>query len=291
MTLTTVRPGPVTVSQVARTGSIDLDVLDRVRHEVLTAPRPDDWVSAYGEYQSGGWETLSLINASGQAGDVTITDCAAPTATGLLAAMPRTRALLDGLGLSYMWARIARLEAGAYLWEHRDYGELSAAERYRLHIPLQTTRAAYLVLSGRAVHLEAGTMWRLTPTYAHGAVNLHGPARLHLILDCYANPALEEMCRHADLPADAVRALPDPTPEDLGQMLDEGRALLRLGFPDEIAERSLLRRFFTHAHPEGRVYDLIGEMYALEGRADQAEGWRARKDVLLGTAEPDAREA
>lgn len=109
------------MQQVACADTLDPDLLERVRHETLTIP--DGWVEQYGEYQSGGWGTLSLLNQSGEAGDVTIADCE-PVETDLLASMPATRQLLAGLGLHYMWARIARLNAGAYLWEHRDYGEL-----------------------------------------------------------------------------------------------------------------------------------------------------------------------
>ncbi|MEV6868741.1 hypothetical protein AB0M44_48205 [Streptosporangium subroseum] len=54
--------------QVACTGTIDANVLERVRHETLTIP--DGWVAQYGEYQSGGWGTLSLLNATGAATEV-----------------------------------------------------------------------------------------------------------------------------------------------------------------------------------------------------------------------------
>ncbi|MEV4377324.1 hypothetical protein [Streptosporangium sp. NPDC049644] len=58
--------------QVACTDvTIDPDLLDRIRHELLAVPA-DDWVVGYGQYQSGGWGTLSLLNATGRAADVTI---------------------------------------------------------------------------------------------------------------------------------------------------------------------------------------------------------------------------
>ncbi len=213
------------IQQVACADTIDLDLLDRVRHETLTIP--DGWVTEYGEYQSGGWGTLSLLNQTGTATDVTITDCE-PVATDLLAAMPTTRQLLSDLGLRYMWARIARLEPGSFLWEHRDYGELKSVERHRLHIPLVTSSAAYMVLGGSAVHLSAGRLWRLTPTHAHGACNRYGPPRLHLILDCYSSPELAELTNGQHLPYDAVRPLLPLTDALTHQQVEQALTLARL---------------------------------------------------------------
>ena len=103
--------------QVARLAEIDAQTLERMRHEVLTIPR--GWVAEYGDYQSGGWWTLSLLNDTGDPADVTIRDCQ-PRPTGLLERMPVTAGLLEGLGLEYMWVRLARLRANSFLWEHRD---------------------------------------------------------------------------------------------------------------------------------------------------------------------------
>ncbi|MEV6865412.1 aspartyl/asparaginyl beta-hydroxylase domain-containing protein [Streptosporangium subroseum] len=264
--------------QVACTGIIDADVLERVRHETLTIP--DGWVAQYGEYQSGGWGTLSLLNDTGVASDVTITDCE-PVETGLLASMPATRQLLADLGLRYMWARIARLDAGAFLWEHRDYGELKAVERHRLHIPIVTSPSAYLVLGGAAVHLAAGNIWRLTPTFAHGACNQHGPIRIHLILDCYAGPELADLTADQQLPASCVRPLPPLDGELLQQQVTRALSLAQLGYT-QAAEEHLLRLFFQYALPEGHTYDLITDLYDAIGDTQTAEVWRSRKSVLLG---------
>ncbi|WP_241746146.1 aspartyl/asparaginyl beta-hydroxylase domain-containing protein [Streptomyces lydicus] len=113
--------------QVAQLDRVDRQLIERMRHEALTAPAP--WKAEYGEFQSGGWWTTSLMNASGEAADVRIGDCTArPTA--LLEHMPATAGLLAELGLTYMWVRLARLEANAFLWEHRDYDELDQVERH-----------------------------------------------------------------------------------------------------------------------------------------------------------------
>lgn len=266
--------------QVACAYTIDPDMLARVHHEVLGNAR--EWVTGYGEFQSGGWGTLSLLNASGNAQDVTIGDAAAPVPTDLLGQMPATRALLDGLGLRYMWARLALLGADSYLWEHRDYQELADVERHRLHVPLVTNSSAALILGGHAVHLAAGHLWRLTPTYAHGACNASGPARIHLILDCYASPELEALRRLERLPVECVRELPVGEPHVLAAAAATAQRLVRLGYRDA-AEQHLLRLFFRYRLTEGGIYDTIASVYRGVGDHDAAQEWRNRRRIMLGT--------
>lgn len=127
------------------------------------------------------------MNASGNPADVQIGDCT-PVETSLLTAMPQTRAFLRGLGLDYMWVRLAKLGTNSYLWEHRDYTELDQVERYRLHVPVLTNSSALLVTGGSSVLLTSGGIWRLTPTYAHGVCNLLGPERIHLIGPARSRP-------------------------------------------------------------------------------------------------------
>lgn len=266
--------------QVACADTLDEALLERVRHEVLTIP--GDWVRGYSRFQSGGWGTLSLLNDTGNARDVTIGD-AEPIATDLLARMPITRALLEELGLQYMWARLALLEAGSYLWEHRDYqeAELAQTERHRVHIPIVTAGSAVLILDGNAVHLKAGRIWRLTPTFVHGACNAYGPARIHLILDCYASPALEALRRAERLPAACVRELPRPDEELLADHAATTRRLAKLGYV-EAAEEHLLRLFFQHRLPEGAAYDMVIALHQERGDAAAVESWREHKTIVLG---------
>lgn len=268
-------------AQVACADSVDPARLERVRHEVLTAPT--GWVSGYSRFQSGGWGTLSLLNDSGDARDVTIGDTSAAVPTDLLARMPNTRALLAELGLEYMWARLALLEAGSYLWEHRDYqeDELTEAERHRVHMPITTTPSAYLVLGGSAVHLQQGRIWRLTPTFVHGACNAFGPARIHLILDCYAGPALEALRGGEHLPAGCVRELPEPGAQELEEAMQAARRLARLGYV-QAAEQYLLRLFFHHRLEEGRVYDMVIDLHRGRGDSGAVATWREHKQIVLG---------
>jgi hypothetical protein len=266
--------------QIAQLGRLDPQVVERMRHEALTAPAP--WKAEYGAYQSGGWWTTSLMNASGDAADVTIGDCVAQP-TGLLPHMPATAEVLAGLGLSYMWVRLARLEPNAFLWEHRDYGELTTTERHRLHIPLQTNATAFLVTGGVKIHLTAGRIWRLTPTYAHGVCNLLGPDRIHLIADVYADDAYRDLAERAHLPASTAQPLPAASKALLADELAAARRLADLGHT-AAAERLLLRLIYSFALPEGTAYDLITRLHTALGDAEAANRWTQAKTRLLALA-------
>ncbi|MGH3869476.1 MAG: aspartyl/asparaginyl beta-hydroxylase domain-containing protein [Pseudonocardiaceae bacterium] len=264
--------------QVARLDRLDPGVLERLRHEALTVP--SGWIAEYGQYQSGGWWTLSLLNDTGIPTDVTIKDCD-PVETTLLKRMPVTRRFLSSLDLRYMWVRLARLGPNSFLWEHRDYNELSESERHRLHVPLVTNSSAALVTGGAKVHLRTGHLWRLTPTHAHGACNMLGPDRLHLILDCYTDENLAQASANEQLGETDMVRLPAATKAQLDEHLVTARSLANLGF-ERSAEKHLLRLFYDYTLPEGCVYDLIASLYDSLERVTEAESWRANKTVLLG---------
>ncbi|MFJ8073870.1 aspartyl/asparaginyl beta-hydroxylase domain-containing protein [Streptomyces sp. NPDC096176] len=267
-------------NQVARVRPVDSLVLDRLRHEALTVP--DEWVAEYGQFQSGGWWTVSLLNDSGVPTDVEIKDCD-PVETSLLQRMPAMRKFLSELGLRYMWVRLARLEPNSFLWEHRDYTELDESEHQRLHVPLVTNSSSALVTGGARVHMREGHLWRLNPTHVHGACNMLGPDRIHLVIDCYADDVLADMRSGEALTDDDVTCLHPVTREQLDQYVDVARTLMKLGY-DQQAESYLLRLFYQHALPEGEIYDLIASLHEPFGRVEHAATWLANKSVLLGRA-------
>lgn len=281
MTITAPPSSTALPAQIAALRAVDVGLVERLRHEALTVP--SDWVVEYGEYQNGGWHTLSLLNDTGDPRDVAIRDCTAPVSTTLLRQMPAVQELLDDLGLRYMWARLARLDAGAFLWEHRDYGELAATERHRVHVPLVTNSSAYLVLGDVKVHLTVGRVWRLTPTVPHGVCNLFGPSRIHLILDCYADEALTALSNTSAPDGVGASALPQPRPEELEEHVATARGLAELGY-ERAAETTLLELFYRYALPEGHAYDLIADMYAALAREEDAARWQTKKRTMLGLA-------
>jgi len=263
--------------QVTKVAPVNPAMLQRARDEVLNSRV--DWVAEYGDYQSGGWWTASLLNASGDPSEVVIRDCAARS-TSLLTRLPRLAALIEELDLDIMWARIARLAPNSFLWEHVDYAELGAHERYRLHIPLLTCESAYLAIGGARVHLSPGHIWRLTPTFPHGVCNFYGPDRIHVIIDCYATDSYNQLVKNAGQAAFPSAQLPPLPPPDLDRFLSAARDLIELGY-ESSAHLSLLRLFFRYSLTAGGCYDLIAGLYDSLHRDSEAQEWRERKTRML----------
>ncbi|MFL4910655.1 aspartyl/asparaginyl beta-hydroxylase domain-containing protein [Streptomyces sp. MMS24-I2-30] len=271
-------PGRTEVlDQAARLTDLEETTVEQMRAEALGAPTRG--VVAYGEYQSGGWWTTSLLNHSGDPHDVVIGD-GRPRPTSLLEKMPATAAFLDALGLDFMYVRLARLEPHSYLWEHRDYAELRDTGRHRLHVPLVTNPSAVLVTAGARVHMAAGALWRLTPSRAHGVCNTTGPDRLHLIADVYADDAYEALAARPHLRDGDATDLPEMTAADRAGLMERAGQLAGLGFTDA-AEQTLLRAFYTYALPEGGAYDLIADLHADRRADDDVLRWREAKTHLL----------
>jgi kumamolisin len=82
-------------------------------------------------------------------------------------------AALAWLGLSPPGARILIHVDNTAHWDRH----------HRVHVPLQTSPEARICVSGRTVHMPAGSVWMFNNSRPHGALH-DGPAeRIHLIAD------------------------------------------------------------------------------------------------------------
>lgn len=129
--------------------------------------------------------------------------------------------------------------------------------------------------------MSTGRLWRLTPTVPHGACNRYGPARIHLMLDCYGDDALHALTDGGTLGLTDAQPLPEPPTGVLDEHLATARGLAELGY-ERAAETSLLELFYRYRLPEGQPYDLIAAMYAELGRETDTATWQAKKRTMLG---------
>lgn len=238
------------------------------------------WARHYGEYQSGGWWTSSLLGRSADARDAIVADSSDPTATQLLDQLPAFEAFLEALGLRYMNARLARMDAGAALWEHRDYQDLAPVARHRLHVPLQTNRRAVLVTAGgHSHHLPSGGVYLIQPRSAHAACNRGTQARVHLVADVYEDAALVQVLDRAtpstyvqlrDVPIGIVQAL----------LRELDGAGTESDVPSE-SERRILTLYFDYAPGEGQLYRWLEDAYTRQGNRARAAFWAQRRRRVL----------
>lgn len=264
--------------QVSQIGEIGEATLRSMQEEISSID--EEWTAVYSDYHTGTWLSLSLMSATGESTDTTISDCE-PCETALLAAMPTTRAYLEELGLKYMWARLVKIEPNGFVWEHRDYQDMADIQRVRLHIPIITNRSAGIVVGGRRVHLAAGHIWKLNPIYRHGAANLGFESRTHILLDCYPNKKLDEMIRTERLDERWVYELP-PIPADvLSRTTEISKTMARLGYTTS-AERLLLKMFHSYRQKPGATYDLVCRMWQDLGDPQRSQYWLDNKTKFLG---------
>lgn len=88
-------------------------------------------------------------------------------------------------------ARILALEPGHKILPH--VGNLSEAEKFRIHIPMQTNDGVFLMSGGAEVHMPVGTMWYMNQKLTHGVRNDGDQLRCHLTVDVKPNAWTEDL--------------------------------------------------------------------------------------------------
>lgn len=260
---------------VSRLKSVDDSLLDAIQREV-TAP-DIEWHEPYSEYASPGLQVAVLMSPDGDENNFSWKDCKAPKQTALLNRLPVLKQLLEGFGFDIMASRLLKLQPGCYLHEHRDYVYLEQVPRFRLHVPIVTNPNAHIVMPGSAIHLTRGNLWKLNPHSAiHSACNFGSEPRIHLMLDCYVNEALQKLIDGEGLPAGSIKKLPMMTQSIRSRILDEGRQLLR-GRRQEQAEDLVLRQFCNYNLGDDTTYQLLYELYGdISFYEQRLEYWRTR---------------
>lgn len=252
---------------------------DKVGAELKRASIP--WNEAYSNYQSGGWYVAQLMNSSGSTEQLKI-DGGEPVATPLLGQFPTIKRLLDETDLDVRIARLARISPGSWMHEHNDDVGIGE-ERQRLHIPIASNPDAVLCFDGAHVYLEPGYVWKLDhERVPHAAANYGDADRVHLILDCRVNEALQRLIDAERINPEAIRALPVLDDTSREELVSQARALIGRG-ENELGEALLLETFCLYDLQGRSCYDLLLAAYeGIEGAEDRARLWRERLKEVRG---------
>jgi hypothetical protein len=265
--------------------AISLDIIENLRKELVGAGIA--WSENYSKYHSGGWKTAALFNASGDSKDNDLEDCS-PVPTELADRLPLLRSFLEVMDLELMWARILKLEPGACLWEHTDYGapHLKRAPRLRLHIPLQTDEAAVIVLPSHVFHLKRGFVWKLCPDETrHGACNDGTEDRIHVIVDCYVDDRLRSLLACEILDPNTVREKPALTLESLLALEAKADEFLNRGQLED-AETTFKKAFQRFDLGALSSYDLLISFFDRRGHKKLSDHWSRERTFFLNTDVP-----
>lgn len=100
--------------------------------------------------------------------------------------------------------RVMRLKAGTTIKKHTDKvdKEIKDGKIVRLHVPLKTNQHVHFYLwEGKKENhftLQVGKYYYVDVTAAHAVHNKADFDRLHLVIDCYMNPRLENLLKQAE---------------------------------------------------------------------------------------------
>lgn len=268
------------VRQIAQIGEVDLGEVARAAREL--AGTDAGYRSQYVGFNDGHWHSAVLVNPSGRHDDHLISD-GTGRPTELAAHLPGAMQIINDLaarfGLNVCWARLALMESGARVWEHRDFLELQQQDKVRLHVPLITNDRATLHFAEGAVHLAPGFVWHLATAHSPWRQQRRpGPgASDHRLRRCRGVSRPRRPAAARPLAGDAVPGARrrvagghrGPLPQDRG-----GGGCGRSGAGRPVAVRQLGSAAPHHVRAAGAVFDALGQQ-------DKAEHWRTEeKDKL-----------
>lgn len=159
-------------------GAIRLNTL-RFEVEALRADLArfdeDDWGNrSYGD----SWDEVQLV---AQAPHPKLAQC--PALAEVLACFP-------GRAIDMLWSRI---KPGAAVGLHRDISGGGAMGVARFHVPVVTNPGVVFMIDGHWITMAPGEVWSLDTTYPHAVTNRGEAARVHLIIDVEATPAVRRL--------------------------------------------------------------------------------------------------
>ena len=112
--------------------------------------------------------------------------------------------ILSHIPAEFERVRVMRLKAGTTIKKHTDKidKEIKEGKIVRLHVPLRTSKNVYFYLwekkTEHCFHLDVGKYYFVDVTAAHAVHNKADFDRLHLVVDCYNNPRLENLLKQAE---------------------------------------------------------------------------------------------
>lgn len=161
---------------------------------------------------SGGWSSISLRSASGEASDIlSHPDTGGYRDTPLLARCPYLAEIVAGFQCEKESVRLLSLAAGARINEHADVQTGYQYGFFRIHIPMQTSDDVDFLVDGHRLNMQRGQCWYADFSLPHSVQNRGTEARVNLILDCRRNDWSDQLFKQAgyDFDVEARARRPD----------------------------------------------------------------------------------
>ena len=183
--------------------------------EDLAEIREEDWVDHFNSaaYENE-WRCVSLRSVQGRADHIISLPDTNYADTAILGRCPYFREVIDTFECEKTSVRLMALGAGSLIKMHTDRGTSFEDGMARLHIPIVTSHEVCFSIEDEEVHFSAGHTWYLNANCRHGVRNDSPHPRIHLMLDCPANPWLEKLFLDAGFVPDEKPKYGDPSIND-----------------------------------------------------------------------------
>lgn len=164
----------------------------------LTRIRESEWIPHFNtDAYEDVWRCVPLRSLEGRTDHILSLSGVPYADTAILARCPYFQEVVDSFECEKTSIRLMALGPGARIRMHVDPGTSFEEGIVRLHVPIATSPAVRFLVEDEEVHFSAGDTWYLNAECRHGVVNDSPNPRVHLMLDCVANPWLERVLLEA----------------------------------------------------------------------------------------------
>ena len=141
-----------------------------------------------------GWRVLP--NATGWA-EICLSK--ANSALAVLSTSSAIQEIVEAFGERPTHITLKQLDVGGFVKPHRDIRGSIPVGSLRVHVPIITHPAAYMVINGTRMHLREGEIWVLDTSYRHAVYNASPQRRVHLVIDFPLTPRLRSLLPSPDV--------------------------------------------------------------------------------------------
>lgn len=195
-----------------------------MQQEVLYLPA--SWKAHMNVVQyTGDWNVLSLRSPGGITDNIVpeILDTETITFkdTPLMEQCPAIQKLVASLNCEVYAVRLMNLKKGATIKPHRDKELCFENGEARLHIPIFTNDQVAFYSQNNLIPMREGECWYINANITHSVQNNGTSDRIHLVIDCAVNDAIEALFAQADKTEEAEEL-------DVNQTLEVIKALRQM---------------------------------------------------------------
>ncbi len=163
---------------------------------------------------TGEWRCVPLRSVDGRSDHILSLSGMHYDDTAILERCTYFREVIDNFECEKLSVRLMAMAPGSRILMHRDHGTSFEDGVVRLHVPIITAPEVLFTVADEDVHFAAGHAWYLNANCPHGVTNESTRPRIHLMLDCIANPWLERVFMEAGFEPDEKPKYGDPSITD-----------------------------------------------------------------------------